>query len=98
MYYRLPESHEYVQNELQEMSAQLEVEKRLTGNASASTLWKELVTIPGNRKRAIISVLLMVCQQMTGRYLSLRLIFLANCLKVSTLSTTTPPKSFSLSV
>lgn len=48
------------------MSAQLEAEKRLTGNASASTLWKELVTIPGNRKRAIISVLLMVCQQMTG--------------------------------
>lgn len=50
------------------MSAQLEAEKRLTGNASASTLWKELVTIPGNRKRAIISVLLMVCQQMTGEY------------------------------
>ncbi|KAI1056303.1 hypothetical protein LB507_001926 [Fusarium sp. FIESC RH6] len=63
---QLPETHEYVQTEIQEMSAQLEAEKRLTGNASASTLWKELVTIPGNRKRAIISVLLMVCQQMTG--------------------------------
>ncbi|KAF4453807.1 hypothetical protein F53441_3585 [Fusarium austroafricanum] len=62
----LPEDHEYVQAELQEMSAQLEAEKRLTGDASASTLWKELVTIPGNRKRAIISVLLMICQQMTG--------------------------------
>lgn len=55
------------------MSAQLEAEKRLTGNASASTLWKELVTIPGNRKRAIISVLLMVCQQMTGLFLPLSL-------------------------
>lgn len=64
--YRLPEDHEYVQAEIQEMSAQLEAEKRLTGDASASTLWKELVTIPGNRKRAIISVLLMICQQMTG--------------------------------
>ncbi|UZP42266.1 hypothetical protein NXS19_010082 [Fusarium pseudograminearum] len=30
------------------------------------TTGDELVTIPGNRKRAIISVLLMVCQQMTG--------------------------------
>lgn len=48
------------------MSAQLEAEKRLTGDASASTLWKEMVTIPGNRKRAILSVMLMVCQQMTG--------------------------------
>ncbi|KAF5026615.1 hypothetical protein F66182_1288 [Fusarium sp. NRRL 66182] len=62
----LPESHPYVQAEIQEMSAQLEAEKRLTGDASAGTLWKELVTIPGNRKRAIISVMLMVCQQMTG--------------------------------
>ncbi|KAF4462005.1 quinate transport [Fusarium albosuccineum] len=62
----LPEESEYVQNEIQEMSAQLEAERRLTGDASASTLWKEMVTIPGNRKRAILSVMLMVCQQMTG--------------------------------
>jgi hypothetical protein len=48
------------------MSAQLEAEKRLVGDASAVTLWKELATVPGNRKRAIISVALMICQQMTG--------------------------------
>ncbi|KAM0231524.1 hypothetical protein ACHAP5_011027 [Fusarium lateritium] len=62
----LPESHEYVQAELQEMSAQLEAEKRLVGDASAATLWKELATVPGNRKRALISIGLMICQQMTG--------------------------------
>ncbi|KAF4984238.1 hypothetical protein FZEAL_526 [Fusarium zealandicum] len=62
----LPLDSEYLQNEIHEMSEQLEAERRLTGDASAATLWKELVTIPGNRKRAIISVLLMICQQMTG--------------------------------
>lgn len=66
MFHSLPEDSDYVQTEIQEMSAQLEAERRLTGDASASTLWKEMVTIPGNRKRAILSIMLMVCQQMTG--------------------------------
>ncbi len=48
------------------MAEQLDYERRLTGDASAKALWRELVTIPGNRKRALISVGLMVCQQMTG--------------------------------
>ncbi|KAK7432476.1 hypothetical protein QQZ08_001041 [Neonectria magnoliae] len=62
----LPADHEYVQTEIQEMASQLEAERRLTGDASAKTLFKEMWQVPGNRKRAIISVLLMVCQQMTG--------------------------------
>lgn len=48
------------------MAEQLEVERRLTGDATAMTLLKEMFTIPGNRKRAIISVVLMISQQMTG--------------------------------
>jgi hypothetical protein len=48
------------------MADQLEQERRLTGDASAKALLKEMVTIPGNRKRTLISVALMVCQQMTG--------------------------------
>jgi hypothetical protein len=48
------------------MSAQLEHERRLVGDATTKTLLKEMVTIPGNRRRAIISVMLMICQQMTG--------------------------------
>lgn len=63
---RLPADSDYVRTELQEMADQLDMERRLTGGASAKTLWKEMITIPGNRKRAIISIVLMICQQMTG--------------------------------
>lgn len=48
------------------MSAQLEQERRLVGDAGTKTLIKEMLTIPSNRKRALISVMLMICQQMTG--------------------------------
>lgn len=48
------------------MSEQLEYERLLTGDSSAKALFREMWFIPGNRKRAIISVLLMICQQMTG--------------------------------
>jgi sugar porter (SP) family MFS transporter len=62
----LPEDHPYVQNEIREMSEQLENERRLIGDASTKVLLKEMWLIPGNRKRAIISIVLMICQQMTG--------------------------------
>jgi hypothetical protein len=58
--------HPYLQNELREMSEQLSNEKRLIGDATTKALLKEMWTIPGNRKRAIISVMLMIWQQMTG--------------------------------
>jgi hypothetical protein len=48
------------------MSAQLEQERRLVGDASTKTLIKEMLTVPSNRKRALISVVLMICQRMTG--------------------------------
>ncbi|KAL7925607.1 general substrate transporter [Trichoderma austrokoningii] len=62
----LPADSEYVQNEIQEMADQLEHERRLTGDATFKTLLREMWTIPGNRNRAVISVLLMIFQQMTG--------------------------------
>lgn len=62
----LPANSEYVQNEIRDMSEQLEIERRLTGDATLKTLLKEMFTIPGNRKRAIISIVLMICQQLTG--------------------------------
>ncbi|KAM4066636.1 major facilitator superfamily protein [Hirsutella rhossiliensis] len=62
----LPADSEYVSNEIQEMADQLEAERRLTGDATAMTLLKEMALVPGNRNRAIISVILMICQQMTG--------------------------------
>lgn len=48
------------------MAEQLDAERRLVGEATTKTLIKEMVSIPANRKRAIITVLLMICQQMTG--------------------------------
>lgn len=48
------------------MADQLEIERRLTGDATAKTLLKEMFLVPGNRNRAIISIVLMICQQMTG--------------------------------
>lgn len=63
---RLPPDHPYVQTEIQEMADQLEMERRLAGDSTSWVLLKEMFTIPGNRKRALISIGLMVCQQMTG--------------------------------
>ena len=48
------------------MAEQLENERRLIGDATTKTLLKEMWLIPGNRKRAIITIMLMVWQQMTG--------------------------------
>lgn len=62
----LPASHEYVVAELKDIADQLEHERMLIAGASVKDLLKEMFTIPGNRKRALISIGLMVCQQMTG--------------------------------
>lgn len=45
------------------MADQLEEERRLTGDAGFVTLMKEMIFIPGNRKRMIISIILMISQQ-----------------------------------
>lgn len=62
----LPEDHEYIEHELYGMAEQLEIERRLVGDATAWTLLKEMWLIRGNRNRALISIGLMICQQMTG--------------------------------
>jgi hypothetical protein len=48
------------------MAKQLEDERRIVGDATTATLFKEMWQVPGNRKRAIITITLMICQQMTG--------------------------------
>lgn len=62
----LPPTHPYVQAELKDISDQLEHERMLIGGASLNDLLREMLTIPGNRKRMLISIGLMICQQMTG--------------------------------
>ncbi|KLU85935.1 MFS quinate transporter [Magnaporthiopsis poae ATCC 64411] len=62
----LPVEHAYIQEELQEIADALEHERRLIGDASWLRLNKEIWTHSIHRKRAIISITLMICQQMTG--------------------------------
>ncbi|KAA8644825.1 hypothetical protein EYZ11_007930 [Aspergillus tanneri] len=62
----LPATHPYVDNEFQDIVQQLEQERNLIGGSGFWDLMKEMWLIPGNRKRALISIFLMVCQQMTG--------------------------------
>ncbi|KAH9894702.1 general substrate transporter [Xylariomycetidae sp. FL2044] len=62
----LPADHPYLLEEFQEIADQLEYERQLIGEASLKTLLKEMWLIKSNRKRAILSVWLMICQQMTG--------------------------------
>lgn len=62
----LPLSHSYVQTEMGEIRDVIEYERSLVGESSWWKLQKEMWTVPGNRKRSIISVILMISQQMTG--------------------------------
>lgn len=62
----LPETHPYVQTEIAEICAQLERERLLSGGGSFKSLQKEMWTVPGNRKRLLLSVFLMTAQQLTG--------------------------------
>ncbi|CCX34490.1 general substrate transporter [Pyronema domesticum] len=62
----LPVEHEYVQSELAEIRENLEHEQRLIAGSGFWDLQKEMWTIRGNRNRALLSIGLMVCQQMTG--------------------------------
>lgn len=62
----LPQSDPYIEEEFQEIADQLEHERRLIGDATFWNLQREMWTISGNRRRVIISIVLMICQQMTG--------------------------------
>ncbi|KAI0006606.1 general substrate transporter [Xylariaceae sp. FL0662B] len=62
----LPSDHPYLQEEFREIADQLDYERRLIGDASFWSLQKEMWTVATNRKRAILSIMLMICQQMTG--------------------------------
>ncbi|KAJ8123190.1 hypothetical protein ONZ43_g804 [Nemania bipapillata] len=63
---QLPDDHPYLQEEFREIADQLEQERRLMGDATFWSLQKEMWTVKPNRKRAILSITLMVFQQLTG--------------------------------
>ncbi|CAK4034629.1 MFS quinate transporter [Lecanosticta acicola] len=63
----LPGDHPYIVAEMLEMQRQLEEElASVNGGSGFWPIVKEIWTVPSNRKRAILSIVLMVCQQMTG--------------------------------
>lgn len=62
----LSPSHPYVQDEMQEMAHQLADERRLIGDAGLKDLMREMWFIPGNRRRALVCVGVMISQQFTG--------------------------------
>ncbi|KAK4938207.1 hypothetical protein LTR10_021280 [Elasticomyces elasticus] len=63
---RLPAQHTYVQQELLELRVQLENENRIRGNTGFWALQKECWTQPGNRKRALLTILILVFNQWSG--------------------------------
>ncbi|KAH7361907.1 quinate permease [Plectosphaerella cucumerina] len=62
----LPADHPYVAAEFNEIRLAIEEENAILDGATWWSLQKEMWTVPSNRKRAIISILLMFFQQMTG--------------------------------
>ncbi|KAH7171365.1 hypothetical protein EDB81DRAFT_710112 [Dactylonectria macrodidyma] len=62
----LPQEHPYIQQELLEMRTQLDQERAIMQGTGFWSLQKECWTIPGNRKRALLTVGLISCQQWTG--------------------------------
>ncbi|KAG5923279.1 hypothetical protein E4U53_003577, partial [Claviceps sorghi] len=62
----LPAKSKYVSQEVRDMAEQLKHERRLMGDADFRTLIREMWLVPANRKRAVITIVLMACQQLTG--------------------------------
>lgn len=60
----LPESHPYIQGEVMEMKRQLEEElASVNGGTGIGAILREMFTVPGNRRRAFLSMGLMCAQQ-----------------------------------
>lgn len=59
----LPLEHPYVQAEIHEMQAQLEEERALVRGSGWKDIQREAWLVPANRKRALMSIFLMVCRK-----------------------------------
>ena len=64
--HNLPPTYPYIQGELSTIAEQLEHEYLLTSGSTLKDLLCEMWEIPDNHKRVLISIGLMICQQMTG--------------------------------
>ncbi|CAM1510822.1 Fc.00g083350.m01.CDS01 [Cosmosporella sp. VM-42] len=62
----LPTDHPYIQQELLELRTQLDQERAIMQDTGFWALQKECWTIPGNRKRALLTIGLITFQQWSG--------------------------------
>lgn len=62
----LPATHPYIVEEFQGIRVAIEEENALLDGASWLSLQKEMWLVPTNRKRALISIAIGFCQQITG--------------------------------
>jgi MFS family permease len=62
----LPADHPYIQQELLELRTQLDQEKEVMQGVGFWALQKECWTIPGNRRRALMTVAIITFQQWSG--------------------------------
>ena len=62
----LPADHPFVATELREISRSIYAEKQAVGGASVWALIKEIWTVPSNRRRYVMAIILQIFQQMTG--------------------------------
>lgn len=63
---RLPVEHPYIQQELLELRTQLDQERAVMQGAGFWDLQKECWIVPGNRKRALLTIGIITCQQWSG--------------------------------
>lgn len=60
----LPATHPYVATELQEISDSVQIEKSAVAGSSVFSLIKEVATVPANRRRYLMAMILQIFQQM----------------------------------
>ena len=62
----LPTEHAYVQQELLELRTQIEQEREIMQGAGFWNLQKECWLVPSNRRRAILTIVIVTFQQWSG--------------------------------
>ena len=62
----LPETHPYIREEMDNLLLQLQFEESLFERSSRWTLFREIATVPSNRRRVFLSVMLMMWSNFVG--------------------------------
>lgn len=60
----LPADHPFLATELQEIATSVQAEKEAVAGTSVLSLVKEIATVPSNRRRYFLAIILQIFQQM----------------------------------